>query len=69
MVYSGTPAFFARATAALADERRQKLLQTLVVWIIPALGAIVVHVVLWSERTPPPKRDKDFTPQEAGEGP
>ena len=49
-------------------ELRQKWLQTLLVLFIPVLGAVVVHVMLRSERAPPPKRDKDFTREEVGGG-
>lgn len=40
---------------------KQKGLQLLVVWLIPIVGAVVVHSMMWSEGKPPYTPEKGYT--------
>jgi len=42
---------------------RQRLLQFVLIWLLPVLGAAIVHVFLLSDRELPTQSDTDFTPQ------
>jgi hypothetical protein len=41
----------------------QKILQALLIWLLPIVGALIVYAVLGSEDTSPAKRDSNFVPQ------
>jgi hypothetical protein len=43
-------------------EPRQKWLQLALIWLIPAIGAVVVHSMLRSEGHPPYVPEKGYTP-------
>jgi len=49
-------------------ETHQKWLQFCLIWLVPVLGSVIVHIMLWANRTPPRKEDKDFTPERFGQG-
>jgi hypothetical protein len=42
-------------------EPNQKWLQSVLIWLIPVLGAIVVQVMMWSDGRPPYKPEKGYT--------
>jgi hypothetical protein len=42
----------------------QKIAQSLLVWLVPVLGAWIVHSVMRMIRAPIAKTDRDFTPQD-----
>ena len=44
-------------------SRSQKAYQIALIWIVPVLGAVVVHVFCVSDKEIPVHRDKAFTPQ------
>jgi hypothetical protein len=41
----------------------QKVVQSIFVWLIPILGAYVVHLVIRTTEKSLPSADRDFTPQ------
>ena len=41
----------------------QKIAQVLLIWLLPLLGAWIVHVVIRTTEKAPPAADRDFTPQ------
>jgi hypothetical protein len=53
-VINATVTVFVLRSASL--QRRQKLAQCSIVWLVPALGAIVVAIFLSSNREPPHRR-------------
>jgi len=48
---------------AIEYERHQKLIQLGLIWLVPVLGAGIVHVFAWSHRQPAREYDRNFTPQ------
>jgi len=46
----------------------QKALQTALVWVLPALGAALVHAFLISDTEIPAKRDEQFIPNPGNDG-
>jgi hypothetical protein len=42
-------------------ESKQKWRQIAVIWVIPIVGAVVVHAVLRTEGKPPYKPEKEWT--------
>jgi hypothetical protein len=47
---------------------KQKVLQVILVWILPVLGAAVVHVFLISDSEIPVRRDENFVPNPGNDG-
>ncbi len=41
----------------------QKIAQSLIIWLVPLLGAWIVHAVIRMTEAPVAKADRDFTPQ------
>ena len=58
-----------RVTMHLGLSRTQKLTQSLMIWLLPFLGAAVVHAMLRTDREIPISDDKDFVPQPPNDGP
>ena len=52
-----------RVAAHPGLSRPQKLVQTLAIWVLPFLGAAIVHAMLRTDREIPISEDADFTPQ------
>ncbi len=46
----------------------QKVLQLALVWLVPLVGAAVVHGFFKQDAAPPRVRDTAFTPDEVGHG-
>ena len=42
-------------------EPTQKLLQCIGIWLIPIIGAVIVHSILKTEGKPPYKPEKEWT--------
>ncbi len=42
-------------------DQRQKLYQLALIWLIPAIGAIAVHSMIWSDGHPPYKPEAGYT--------
>ena len=49
-------------------ETHQKWLQFGVIWLVPLLGAVIVHLMLGADRAPQRKDDPNFTPHRFGQG-
>ena len=49
-------------------EWPQKRLQLALIWLVPVLGAIVVHTMMRVEGQPPYKPEKGYTDPGAGDG-
>jgi hypothetical protein len=47
---------------------RQKALQLALVWLLPLIGAAVVHGFFKQDASSPPRRDTAFTPDDLGHG-
>lgn len=65
----GAVAFYQLYVSAIlfrADEYdpQQQWLQVLMVWLLPLIGALGCHLFLRSQRTPSPRQDNRFVPQE-----
>jgi hypothetical protein len=56
-----------RVTRSNAFTTAQKLLQACLIWLLPFVGAAIVHSVLATD-SPPSVPDKDFTPQSPNDG-
>ena len=41
----------------------QKLAKSILVWLVPLVGALFVHFVICQTKRPIPEEDKNFTPQ------
>ena len=41
----------------------QKIVQSIFIWLIPLLGAYIVHLVIRTTEKSLPSADRDFTPQ------
>jgi hypothetical protein len=41
----------------------QKIIQSLLIWLVPLLGAWIVHLVIRMTQAPVAKADREFTPQ------
>ena len=52
-----------RVTKHLGLSRIQQLIQTLMIWVLPFLGAAIVHAMLRTDREIPISEDRDFTSQ------
>lgn len=50
-----------RLIRSLEYDTSQKRRQLLLIWIVPALGAIVVHSFIWADGRPPFKPEKGYT--------
>ena len=48
-------------------SRSQKIMQCLIVWLLPLAGPLLVHWVHSSHRVPPRKADRAFVPQQGQE--
>lgn len=48
-------------TRAEMYEPRQKLLQVAGIWLVPIIGAVIVHSMLWTEGKPPHTPEKEWT--------
>jgi len=57
---------FVSVTIFRADEydHKQQWLQFLMIWLLPLIGAVGCHLFLRSQRTPAPRPDNQFVPQE-----
>ncbi len=53
-----------RLVNAVEYSRTQKLYQLVIIWLIPVLGAVVVHFVLFSTAHSTPSVDRAFIPQQ-----
>ena len=51
----------ARVLFAQQYSMLQRLMQTLLIWLIPFFGALLVHLVLFADRGPRRRRDTDYT--------
>lgn len=65
----GAVAFYQLYVTAIlfrADEYdlQQQWLQVVMVWLLPLIGALGCHLLLRSQRTPSPRLDNRFVPQE-----
>jgi hypothetical protein len=58
-------ASYANALVVQANfySRAQKIIQCLLIWLLPLLGAALVHWVFRLHHAEPDKRDRAFTPQ------
>ena len=43
---------------------RQKILQVILIWLLPLIGAGIAHAILKSDKNKPKPHDRDFIPQE-----
>ena len=55
-----------RIVHAKSYARQQKVLQSLIVLLLPLVGAMFVHVVIRTDDEEPGKEDKGFVPQDIG---
>ena len=39
----------------------QKYRQLLLIWLVPVLGAVIVHIMMWADGRPPYKSEKGYT--------
>jgi hypothetical protein len=53
-----------RVTRAVAFSTEQKALQLLLVWLMPVVGAALVHWFVANATAPLPQPDRDFIAQE-----
>ncbi|HEX7887817.1 MAG TPA: hypothetical protein VF522_00540 [Ramlibacter sp.] len=58
----------ARVLSAREYSRAQKLVQSIIIWAIPALGALFCHIFLMMDRAGARPRDNRLVP-DAGYGP
>lgn len=52
-----------RVTINPGLSRSQKLVQMVLIWVLPFLGAAIVHAMLRTDREIPISEDSDVTPQ------
>ena len=58
-----------RMSRSPAYTERQKRLQLLLIWLLPALGATLVYLVMRTDSVPSRARDATFTRDDGGIGP
>ena len=56
----------ARVMLSQGYSRSQKIMQLLLIWLVPLLGAAMCQVVLSADRKPSVPRDPAFTPDGGG---
>ena len=57
-----------RVLKSSATTVTQKVLQAVLVWLLPAVGAAIVHAFLVSDNELPVKRDEEFIPNPGNDG-
>ena len=40
----------------------QRIVQAILIWLVPLVGAVICHVVLFTDRQSPQRRDDNFVP-------
>ena len=54
----------ARVIRSVSFDHAQKWRQSLLIWLIPFVGAAIIHSVLATDSEMPVRPDKDFVPQD-----
>ena len=66
LIYQGYVTLRVRARDSYSEK--QKVLQTVLIWLLPVLGAAVVHAFIASDNEIPVQPDERFTPEVGHDG-